>query len=149
MTSSEPRPTAEREGDEAPETTPPLDLESVGEALAGLVEQVADIRAQAERLIDIRLDRARVSLRESGQRMALRLLAAGVVFTFLLAAAYFVMAGLVGAVAELADGRVWVGQLVVGLAGLVVTYAAAVTLLGRLTTRQREAITRKYEGPDG
>lgn len=128
--------TEDREQSGAPREPP-------GETIAEVVAQLREIASQLRTLLDLRVDRVRVGVREAFFRLAgwMLVFAAGCVL--LVFATFFLARGASGAIAD-ATGLPWAGDLGGGL--LILLALGALGLGAKISLRRRgmARLRRRY-----
>ncbi len=116
----------------------------VGEAIGSAVAQLQEMVSQLRRLIDIRVDRARVGAREATFRIALWGLAFVASSTLIVVATFFFVRGVSGLIAAV-TARTWAGDLLGGLLMLLMLSSFVLAARGWLRRRGLARLKRRYE----
>ena len=113
--------------------------------LEAAIARLTEVVEGFQRLVDVRLARARVEIRERTFRALAWILLAAVLITLIVRATVQVMHGISGLINELFPSLPWAGDLLTGLAGLAL--AAVVGLAARASVRRKglARIRRKFE----
>ena len=116
----------------------------VGQAIGSAVAQLQEMVSQLRRLIDVRVDRARVGAREAGFRIALWGLAFVAGSTLIVVATFFFVRGVSGLIAAV-TARTWAGDLLGGLLMLLMLSSFVLAARGWLRRRGLARLKRRYE----
>ncbi len=100
--------------------------------------------SQLRRLIDVRVDRARVGAREAGFRIALWGLAFVAGSALIVVATFFFVRGVSGLIAAV-TARTWAGDLLAGLLMLLMLSSFVLAARGWLRRRGLARLKRRYE----
>ena len=135
---------SEQSGGGAEATPDSKTTDPVGEAIGSAVAQLQEMVTQLRRLIDVRVDRARVGTREAAFRIALWGLAFVASSTLIVVATFFFIRGVSGLIATV-TARTWAGDLLGGLLILLILWAFALTARGWLRRRGLARLKQRYE----
>ncbi len=116
----------------------------VGQAIGSAVAQLQEMVSQLRRLIDVRVDRARVGAREAGFRIAVWGLAFVAGSALIVVATFFFVRGVSGLIAAV-TARTWAGDLLGGLLMLVMLSSFVLAARGWLRRRGLARLKRRYE----
>lgn len=104
-----------------------------------------ELRDYAKLLQGVKADRAGLELRRKITRAGLVAAGAIVVVSLLIGSALRVIAGLARGLALALDGRVWLADLVTGIALILALFGLAAILVWRKNKRELEEHVKKYE----
>jgi len=124
----------------------PADKEPEGpEAAKRLMQHWAELREYGAYLLEVKADLFKHKLRSILANAALGVLGLMAGFAVILISVWQLLSGIAGGLGELLDDRLWLGNLVTGLAFLAVIGIGISVGLGRWQSASREATVEKYE----
>lgn len=113
--------------------------------LSMLMSHLAELREYGECYLAARIAQVRLEARSSALYAALGLLGGVVLAGALVAAAVLMMNGTADAVGQLCDGRLWLGQILVGTGLLAITAGGVWHWLRRHIDAEHRKVTENYE----
>ena len=116
----------------------------LGETIVGAVAQLQEIVSQFRTLIEVRVDRARITARETVFQLALAGLAFVACSTLIVFATFLIARGVAELLAML-SGEQWVGDFFGGLLILLVLVSLILGARGWLRRRGVAQLKRRYE----
>ncbi len=123
----------------------PAESASNSDALEAAVGRLTDVVDGLQRLVEVRVARARVELRERAFRGAGWVMLAALILTLVVRATIQIMAGLSGLLNQLFPAIPWVGDLMTGLAGLVLAAAVGLVVRARVRRKNLKRMRRRFE----
>jgi hypothetical protein len=113
--------------------------------LEPLLEHLAALRGHVDHYVQATADSLRLTARQIVVRIALGCLASTVGIAALVTATVLVLNGAAGGIAAALNGRMWAGQLIVGLSLLLLVAVACWLGVRQLTKTSRSKTIDKYE----
>lgn len=123
----------------------PAESTSNSDALEAAVDRLTDVVEGFQRLVEVRLARARLELRERGFRTAGWIMLTALILTLVVRSTVQFMAGLSGLLNQLFPAAPWVGDLMTGLAGLVLATMVGVVVRARVRRKNLKRMRRRFE----
>jgi hypothetical protein len=121
--------------------TPPPPADSFRQAM----EQVGELKEYASHFLAAKIDGVKLSARKAAIYGALGVIALLAASTMLVTAVVLLLYGLAQAIAALLGGRMWAGNLIVGILVLSVTGVGAWLFVRRIFNASRKATVDRYE----
>jgi hypothetical protein len=122
--------------------------ESQDSALDEVIARLAKIAGSLQRLLDVRVARARVEMRERAFRAQGWLLVFALLLALTVIASLYVLRGLSGMLTGMLWNISWAGDLAAGAAGLLLALATGMMLRARLRRRNLRRIRDRFQdGP--
>jgi hypothetical protein len=139
--SDEENPGSARAGEQSPAPDEPTPGERFHEAIGA----AGEVRRYVEQLIATQIDLLKLSIRQAIIYAIVGVLALLVLLAAIVAAAAMVVVGLSQAIAELAGGHAWVGNLTVGLGFLLIVGIGTWIGIRRVKEASLRATIERYE----